>query len=286
MLLPYLARTALCGLSMGLFSLAAWGQLPLPQSLDSLETYVRTVKTRDTNYVRALNELAWQLLGTTAPTRADSLAEVAEKMSVSLRYGPGLFDSYSRRGRLFYLQSQYSKAMTFYEKAAEVVRRQRLGPVYQQTALADLAMINILTGNQQKALDLALQSIRVYESARLPKLKGSPYEVAADVLKQTGKREEALTYLKRSLAIKTRDGNAAGARITENRIGSLLNDLYRYSEAIPHLERARRGGSPTNNAMLQVDVAMNLSASHRFLNRYAKALEVLQDALPFAQALG
>lgn len=249
----------------------------IPQSADSLALYLKK-SPKDTNYVKALNEYGWKMLEQGNFTLADSLGKQAGGLAGKLQFHFGQYSSYNTLGRSAYLQGKYPQALTLYEKALELVKKYRLPQSNLQGALANVAMIHQLSGNNAKALDFALQSVKVYEAGHLPKLSGSPHDVAGSVFTLQGKNELALQYFKQSLAIKTKDNNFRGMAVSANRIGSTLNEMEKYKEALVYLKQAEQYAEKAGYQQVLVDILINESGAYRELNRSKENFAALKKA--------
>jgi two-component system sensor histidine kinase UhpB len=249
----------------------------IPQSADSLAAYLKK-SPKDTNYVKALNEYGWKMLEQGNFALADSLGKQAGGLAGKLQFHAGEYSSYNTLGRSAYLQGKYSEALILYEKSLELVKKYRLSQSNLQGALANVAMINQLSGNNAKALDFALQSVKVYESGHLPKLSGSPHDVAGSVFILQGKNELGLQYFKQSLAIKTKDNNFRGMAVSANRIGSSLNAMEKYKEALVYLKQAEQYAEKVGYQQVLSDILINQSTAYRWLNQPKENFTALKKA--------
>jgi two-component system, NarL family, sensor histidine kinase UhpB len=256
----------------------------VPKSADSLALYLKKA-IRDTNYVAALNAYSWKQIEVANYQLVDSLAKEAEKLAQKLKFITGEYDSYDVRGRAWYVQSDYAKAQEYYQKCYQIAQKYPVGVAYKQEALANLGMIKHLTGKNEEALKLILESIRIYETHQLPKLSGSPYDVAASIFNIQGKAELALQYFKQSLAIKTKENNLRGMATTNNRIGGLLAQMGNKKASLPYLKAAEKYAEQANYQMVLPDILVNLSSVYRDLKQPEQDLQALEKAEKIAQKL-
>ena len=267
----------LCLFIFSCFFIIIGTRAQIPQSADSLAAYLKK-SPKDTNYVKALNEYGWKMLEQGNFALADSLGKQAGGLAGKLQFHAGEYSSYNTLGRSAYLQGKYSEALTLYEKSLELVKKYRLSQSNLQGALANVAMINQLSGNNAKALDFALQSVKVYESGHLPKLSGSPHDVAGSVFILQGKNELGLQYFKQSLAIKTKDNNFRGMAVSANRIGSSLNAMEKYKEALVYLKQAEQYAEKVGYQQVLSDILINQSTAYRWLNQPKENFTALKKA--------
>lgn len=264
-------------LLFALFSLLLEVQAQIPQSADSLALYLKK-SPKDTNYVKALNEYSWKLIEQGNYTPADSLAKQAETLAVKFQFPFGEYGSFNALGRSAYLQGKYPQALKLYEKSLELVKKHRLSLSNLQGALANTAMVNHLLGNNAKALDLALQSAKIFESNRLPKMSGSPYDVLGAVFSLQQKYDLAIQNFQKSLAIKTKENNYRGMAVSANRIGSTFNQLGKYKEALVYLKQAEAFAEKVNYQHVMLDILINQSNIYRELNQSKENFAALKKA--------
>lgn len=273
----------------GLIMSIAWAlclsiEAQVPQSADSLALYLKKA-IRDTNYVAALNAYSWKQIEEGNYPLVDSLGREAEKLAQKLKFTTGEYESYDVRGRAWYVQSDYAKAQEYYQKCYQITQKYPVAVSYKQEAFANLGMIKHLTGKNEEALKLILESIKIYETYKLPKLSGSPYDVAGAIFNIQGKTELALQYFKQSLAIKTKENNVRGMATTNNRIGSLLAQTGDKKASLQYLKAAEKYAEQANYQMVLPDILINLSSVYRDLKQPEKDLQALKKAEIIAKKL-
>ena len=249
----------------------------IPQSADSLANYLKK-SPKDTNYVAALNAYSWKQIEAGNYPLVDSLGREAEKLAPKLKFITGEYDSYDVRGRAWYVQSDYAKAHEYYQKCYQIIQKYPIAVSYKQEALANVGMIKHLTGKNEEALKSILESIRIYETHKLPKLSGSPYDVAGAIFNVQGKTELALQYFKQSLAIKTKDNNFWGMAVSANRIGITLNGMGKYKEALVYLKQAEQHAEKAGYQQVLVDILINEAGVYRELSRPKENFAALTKA--------
>ncbi len=250
------------------------------QSTPMADSLVRVLKTApaDTNRVTALTDLGYEWLKTGQYQRVDSLAKVANSLAKTLAFRRGEVESLNLRGRMAYQQSDYPAALRYYQQALTTVNQYKLSVSSQQSALANVAMILQVSGQQEQALTMAQASIRLFERYKLPRLKGSPYDIAGAVLHLRGNDSLALRYFKQGLAVKTKDGNFTGMAISASRIGGVLNDQQQYRPALIYLKQAEAYAQKAANIPVMIDVLMNQCGAYRQLKDYKAGFAAMQKA--------
>lgn len=257
----------------------------VPQSTDSLVQFL-TTSPKDTLYLQALADYAWKKVDASEYKAGDSLAKVLLTLTQQLKNKKGEFDSYDLRGRSAYVQGKYNEALDFYKKTLQLTKSSSLGFASQQRALTNVGMILHLMGNNEEGLKYVLESIKIFERERLPKLSGSsPYDIAAAIYHLQGKNEVALKYFQQSLEIKTKEKNYRGLAVTNNRIGSLLAEQKEYQRALSYLQKADIYAQQANYEAIMVDIAINLSLVYRALNKPKEDLAALKKGEESAKKL-
>ncbi len=246
--------------------------------LDSLARQLQAAPA-DTNRVTALIDLGYERLGVGQNQIADSLAVAANALSRKLVFRRGEANSLTLRGRIAYQQADYPTALRHYEQALSLVTKYHLAVSSRQSALANVAMILQVSGQQERALAMAQASIQLFETYKLPKLKGSPYDIAGAVLHLRGNDSLALRYFRQGLDIKTKEENYTGMAISANRIGGLLADQGQYKQALLYLKQAEQNAEKGNNLPLVVDVLLTECGPYRQLKQYPAGFAAMQKAI-------
>ncbi len=257
------------------YSLHLFAQIP--QSADSLASYLKSAP-KDTNYVKALNDYSWLLVEQGKYNLADSLATQSQHLAIKLHFKAGEYGSLNTLGRSAYIQGMYPKALKIYEKNLQIAQKYQLPLSTLQNALANFAMINQLSGNNEKALEFSLKSIKIYENNHLPKLSGSPYDVAASVFALQGKIDLAIEYLKKTLEIKTRDQNYRGMAISANRLGNTINQKGDPKKGLVYLKQAEQYAKKVGYMQVLPDILINQSNAYRAINQPAEDIKALKKA--------
>ena len=158
-------------------------------------------------------------------------------------------------------------------------------------ALANLALLERVTGRFKEALQLQVQSAHLFEDSRNHALRGNFHNVFAQVLKEVGVAEHREDYIDRALveyAASSFHFEQAGhvrfqGRI-ENNLASLFADLGRCKEAHDHLNRARSLFVRLKDKGMVAHVDETRARTHLAEGRNAEALGVVANSVRVFEA--
>ncbi|GAB4033192.1 tetratricopeptide repeat-containing sensor histidine kinase [Spirosoma gilvum] len=254
----------------------------IPKSLDSLEIYVKAHPPVDTNYIQAACSLAFELdTKKAAYLRADSLLQIAEKVSFQLDYGRGLNRTYNIMGTTCYLTDRPKEALGFFQKALKIAEQYKLSPRAIAQCLSNIAIAYNKLGQPDKVVETELQSLQLqkqYHQKPLP----SSYENIGNALKRMLKPSEAIGYYQQALAIKKTDNNLFGMAVTEHNIGRCYDDLNQEKKAISHYKTALSFIPGTDYELLRSDILGNIGLALRKDKRFQEAKPYLEKSLAMA----
>jgi two-component system, NarL family, sensor histidine kinase UhpB len=254
----------------------------VPKSLDSLETYVKGHTSIDTNYVQGVISLAYELnTKKAAYQRADSLLQIAEKVSIQLDYGRGLARTYNNMGNTCYLTNRPKEALLLFQKALKIGEKYKLHPRTIALTLSNIAIAYSKLGQPDKVVEIELQSLQLQKQYNLKPLPSS-YENIGHALKQMLKPNEAIGYYQQALAIKKAANNLYGMAITQHNIGRCYDDLNQEKEAIAHYKTALSYIPGTDYELLKADILNNIGIVLRKAKRFKEAKSYLDQGMVIA----
>ncbi|MBD2700800.1 sensor histidine kinase [Spirosoma sp. BT702] len=254
----------------------------VPKSLDSLETYVKTHTSPDTNYVQAIISLAYELsTKKAAHQRADSLLQIAEKVSVQLDYGRGVARTYNNMGNTCYLTNRPKEALGHFQKALKIGEKYKLHPRTIALTLSNIAIAYSKLGQPDKVVEIELQSLQLQKQYNLKPLPSS-YENIGHALKRMNEQKEAIDYYQQALAIKRTANNPYGMAITEHNIGRCYDDLNQEMPAISHYKTALNYILGSDYELLRADILGNIGLALRKEKRFQQAKPYLEQSLAIA----
>lgn len=278
--------------------------------VDSLEKAVVKMPG-DTNKVKALNEISWELLFQSKYDEARSYANKALALSDTLHYLLGSVKAITRLGLADYDQGDQQGALRHYFHALELseeknftvgmnmaynnignsyylLRNYELALDYHFKALKTAEQIKDSTNisksynnignvyysmkNYDKALEYYLTSTRIQGKLITGEVKASLLSNIGQVYMHKHDLDKALDYSKQALAIREETGYPIGITNSLNTIGLILFYGKKYADAIPYYERALKINEEVGNKE-GVEVAhYNLANSYIELGKYKEAI--------------
>ncbi|CCH52076.1 hypothetical protein BN8_01049 [Fibrisoma limi BUZ 3] len=186
---------------LGGFAYSVVGQA-VPNSLDSLEQYLRIHMPTDSDYVRALDRTARKLLFERADyARADSLLGRSEPLDRTIGRWPGLSGAYNVRSTRYHLTAEPKLVLLNVQKAVQVIEEYNLSRSDLYAYLGNVAMAQGKLGQWEPMMQTALRAIRLQEQYQLKRRYSNTYTAVADALKNRGRPQQALSYAQEALVI-------------------------------------------------------------------------------------
>jgi len=271
---------------LGGFAYSVVGQT-VPNSLDSLEQYLRIHSPTDSNYVRALNRTARKLLFERADyARADSLLERSEPLARTIGWWPGLSGAYNVRATRYHLTAEPNLALQNFQKAVQVIEAHNLSRLDLYAYLGNVAMAQGKLGQWGPMMQTALRAIRLQEQYQLKTRYANTYTAVADALKNLGRPQQALPYAQEALAIDQQSGNKQGEAISLNKLGNLYDDLNQPRQALTYYQASLKLADEIEFDLLQTDGLINIARMFDALRQPVQGLPYAQKALRLAQKEG
>ncbi|WP_338873518.1 tetratricopeptide repeat protein [Spirosoma sp. SC4-14] len=264
--------------------LATCGWAQLPKSLDSLAQYLKTAR-RDTNYVNALNDFGWKLIFEKAAYDSTIvLARQAESLAVRLKFNRGIYTAHHREAAAYFHKNDLPKALAYFQKTLEDVKRFGLSKRQQVVAMGNVALVYSHLNQPQKAIDTALAAIRFQEAQQLPEeCLSAIYPTIGLMLKQTGHPAQALPYYRKAVAIDRAMHDSTGIAISNNHIGNIYDDLNNPAQALTSYKASLRGAEAVGYELLQIDALQNIGRMYDKLGQAKQGLPYLFRAVKLAE---
>ena len=250
--------------SFGLLS----GQVP--KTADSLKVYLAT-KPQDSNYVQALNEMAFLKVQEGKYDEVPKIIAQIETLTKKIKWNSGYYKAMNMRGILEYSQQKPEKAMVYFLEAEKLIVKYKLPDKLYQNSLNNIMIIYNDMGNREKATEYAKKLIDFQEKKKLSPMKSAPYSQFGANLKFYKKYDEALVYFNKALAIEKELNSDWGIAIYENDIGNLYDDQEKYPEAMAHFKNGLAHAEKSSYKLLQTDLLINLARVQRFSSQFNAA---------------
>ncbi|CAF1227109.1 unnamed protein product [Rotaria sordida] len=197
-------------------------------------------------------------------------------------------------GSVYYSMGEYSKAITFYERAIDIYKK--MGPSNQVNLASSYNNIGIVydnMGEYSKALSSYERALEIRKIALPPNHSDLPgsYNNIGNVYNNMGEYSKALSSYERSLEIKkiALPPNHPDLAASYNNIGSVYKDMGEYPKALSSYERSleiRKIALPPNHPDLAASynniglVYYNMGEYSKALSSHERSLEIKKIALP------
>lgn len=242
----------------------------VPKTLDSLEVYIKT-KPQDSNYVQALNELAFLKVQEGKYGEVPKIIAQIETLTKKIKWNSGYYKAMNMRGIVEYSQQKPEKAMVYFLEAEKLIVKYKLPDKLYQNSLNNIMIIYNDMGNREKATQYAKKLIDFQEQKKISPMKSAPYAQFGANLKFYKKYDEALVYFNKALAIEKDLNSDWGIAIYENDIGNLYDDQEKYPEAMAHFKNGLAHAEKSSYKLLQTDLLINLARVQRFSSQFDAA---------------
>jgi tetratricopeptide (TPR) repeat protein len=240
------------------------------QNIDSLKSAL-IENIQDTNRVRTLNRLAWNLRSID-PESAMGYALEAEKLSEKLSYEKGRADASNNIGVLEYRRGEYIEATKSHLLALSI--REKTGD-REGMALSHINLGNVYSDqkNNPLALDHYLQASAIlnelHDKKRLPII----YLNISAIFLEEKKFDEALPYCEKAknASLEIRDSVVLAEAL--NNIGIVRESENKFQEALTIYTQAFGVSEKTGDKTEMVDNMTNIGNMNRMLKNYAAAID-------------
>lgn len=249
---------------------------------DSLKLELTKAK-RDTNKVWLYIQLGQQY-ETNDPDSALSLYESALNLSEELKYMRGMISYYTNATYVYNLKGMYDTALTLNLKSVELAKAYG-NPERLAVCLGNVGSSYTVLDQPEKAIDIFLQIIPLFE--KLPKNvnQGVIYENLAVLYNDIGQPTRAISYGEQCLKIFREFNNDYGAASGLNNLALAYISLGEFEKSIKHLKEAQAIATRTNNQLVLMAVLLNLSDVNVELGNFVPMKKYSEDALKLARKL-
>lgn len=209
--------------------------------------------------------------------------KLGHEIAKESNYLSGIARGYVNIGFILDRQDKKKESVKYYEESLKVYKRlnnkkginqciMNLGSIYfdlGEYKTADIYFRQVLdnvreTPNDQAGLASAIFSL------------GSSN-------RKLGNQPKALEYYRKSLEIREKLGDLNGIALSNWGIGLVLNNTYKFEQALAHLKVALENNRKTKNVYQESIVLMSISHSYLHLKNYKKAEEAVNLALEKAK---
>jgi len=258
------------------------GRAQPARTIDSLEK--KAAVQSDTILVKTLNELTWQYR-LVNQEKAISYGNRAVSLSQQLKFDKGLSQAYNDLGIIYYDRQEYSTALSLYEKALGIRRRQNdiLGMAKLHNKIG---IVHQRSGAFDKALENQLEALKLFE------MKGDDYGVSYSlnnigILNQNlGRLDEAIVYHQRSERLKEKLGDRIGLAGSYVNLANIYTAKDDYSKAKSYFIKAEKISRELGNKEYLSNALNNLSNLQSKTGHHKEAIDYAQESYTIRKGLG
>ena len=186
-------------------------------------------------------------------------------------------------------QTDYEKALWYYEKGLEICQTLPPNHPHLATSYNNIGQVYRNTGDYSKALSFYEKALEIQQKTLLPNHPhlATSYNNIGEVCRRMGEHSKALSFYEKGLEIqqKTLPPNHPHLAISYNNIGELYRNMGEYSKALSFYEKSleiRLKTLPPNHPSLAISYN-NIACAHYNMEEYSKALSFYEKALEISQ---
>jgi tetratricopeptide (TPR) repeat protein/serine phosphatase RsbU (regulator of sigma subunit) len=249
--------------------------------LDSLKKIA--ISSQDTNAVKAMNSIAWELRNYNFDQALDYL-EKSTELALRLNYNFGLAEAYNFRGLLFRNMGDYPSAMEFYLKALKIAEQSNIlnTLAYSYNNIGEVAKFQ---GNYTQAIESIQKAILIFEQIKDKRGLGYGYLRLAEVYQAQKNYSEALKGFMKSLEIRKSANDLPAIATSLNRIGLVYLFQNDTKSAIQYLEEAKKIFEQTKDKRGLTGILADLSNAYKISDDIKNAILFANQSLQMAQEL-
>lgn len=238
-------------------------------NIDSLKASLAE-SSRDSNRVKTLNRLAWNLRSID-PKLAMGYALESEKLACEIHFDKGRGDAFNSIGVLHYRRGEYPEAVKAHLQALSI--RENTGDK-EGMALSYINLGNVYSDqlNNKAAIDNYLLAAKILDESGNPGRLSFVYLNIGAVFLSENKFAEALPYCEKAkaAAIKNKDKTVEAEAL--NNEGVAYEGLSRYDDALEKYKASFLLSKETGDKTEMSDNLTNIGNMYRYKKDFAQAL--------------
>jgi|GEM_PF-5417705 len=241
--------------------------------LDSLKTQYH--KTQDVSEKLLIGEKLTRLFRRTNYDSAVHYAlknnELSQQEGTAIEEGVAL----TSLGLVYFYSNDYERFLTCFQKANEIFESEEYYRGIGVNRATEAIYYNRI-GQNDKGIDLALQSLELLSKHGKPGDKRKPLSTLGILYMREAQYEQATKYLEEALELTTDSAQMANCL---NNLGTVFLRQKKYTEAIPWFEKTLRIDSSQGNLAGMSSTYSNLGVCYKNLEDYGRAMELHQLSL-------
>jgi tetratricopeptide (TPR) repeat protein len=243
-------------------------------------------KNEDTLRINELNTTGRDFIIKGSYPKADSLINLALKLSELVNFKSGLFNAYTNKGIIFWYQDNYPKALENEFKALDVAEHLN-NKFFISRALANIGLVYGSKKGYDKALDYYLKALKIKEEIGDKKavaiLLGNIARIYKDLKDYTG----SLDYYFKSLKVLEQVKNNKGLiALNYSEIGYIYQQQDDLLKANDYYENALRLADSINDKLLTSATLIKIGTLNIIQKNYTDAERRLLQAYKISFEIG
>lgn len=250
--------------------------------IDSLTTKIKFLPN-DTNKVKALNSLCWELIMTGLQVKAEPYNKQALELSKILKFKRGEGKALNHFGIIYQSRSEFAKAFDYYHKGLKAY--QSIGDIKGIAfSFQSIGAIYSTRNKIEEANKNYLIALRLYEKIGDELGVAYIYSNLANNYSKQGMYKKALQNLEFSTKIFKKLKSKSGIALEYKSIANILELTGNYKESILYNDESIKLSKITGRKILLIDAYLGNANNYFKLKNYKevrKYLTLSQQYLPF-----
>ncbi len=231
----------------------------------------------DTTKIDLFNQLSqiyWQRSFDTSLLMADHAVSLARKVNDPVRLGKSL----NMKGNAFYLLSNYTKGLEFYQEVLHI--REELGDSNEMAkTYNNIGAIHLRLQNYNQALDYFKRALLIYKGIGDDDVIFSLTNNIGAVYNEMKEYEKAYKYFLESYEIIERRNDESKILIALNNLGEVTGALENYDQALEYFLEASRKAEDADDIRMKAIISLNIGSIYMLTGHPEKSLQYLNEAL-------
>ncbi len=254
------------------------------KQIDSLKFILKTAK-EDSNKVKALNEVGWNLINTGSYDSAMLCANTAKTLAATLGFKNGIANAYNNIGNVYYSRGNYPQALKNYFSFLKI--KEEMGNKRGiATAYNNIGNVYYSQCNYPQALKNQFAALQIREEIGDKEGIAASYNNIAIVYTEQGNYPEALKNHFAALKIREEIGDKAGYAVSYNNIGSVYYSLGNYPKALQNHFAALKIEEEIGSKDGITQSWLNIGSTYINLKNYSEAEVYNTKGLALAKEIG
>lgn len=265
-----------------LFATIFFGALnALSQNIDSLRHLIKNSHDKDTTYILALNELAFEFHAA-YPDSSLQYAIEADSLSRIIGYNKGSGRALRVVGIYHYIKSDYAKALRYLEAGLDFSQKAN-DKTNAARCYSNIGIVASEQGNYGRALEYQILSLKIREQIKDKQGIAVSNNSIGLIYREQGNDKKAMEYFVDALPLAIEVKDKRLATILYQNIGVIYTTEKKYPEALKNFKLALQNLELINDKRLIVFVYGNLAEAYIDIKETDEALPFLDKAYEVAK---